>query len=275
MTVRNFVPKVWSTRLLAHLDKNLVYGDIVNKEYEGEIKDHGDSVKINQIGDVTIKDYAGTVDDPEELTASQVNLDIDKAKYFNFQVKDIDTAQANVNILDGGTQRAGYGLGDKIDQDIAALVAQADIDGGSHELTVENAYDTIVDLGVKLDENNVNRTDRFIVLPPFVLGLLAKDPRFTKDYSVLANGVVEGAYVGGFEVRMSNNVPKATKYFNVMAGSKSAVAFAGQVSQIEGYRPEKAFSDAVKGLYVYGAKVIQPKALAQIKVAPFVETPAG
>ncbi|MDK0558295.1 P22 phage major capsid protein family protein [Clostridium perfringens] len=266
MSVKNFIPQIWSARLLANLDKNLVYANAVNRDYEGEIKKFGDTVKINQMGDVTVKDYkGGVIEDPEELNSNQTILTIDQAKYFNFKVDDVDKAQANVTLVDKGMGRASYAVQDVIDKFIAALVKDAKIKVGNTskpvEITVANAYDTLVDLGVELDNKNVPRVGRFVILPPFYLGLLSKDPRFTKDFKILENGVVDGATVSGFKIMMSNNVPFASSNYSIMAGIDMAISFAGQVTEVEAYRPEKSFSDAMKGLYVFGAKVVQPDCL--------------
>ena len=266
MSVKNFIPQIWSARLLANLDKNLVYANAVNRDYEGEIKKFGDTVKINQMGDVTVKDYkGGVIEDPEELNSNQTILTIDQAKYFNFKVDDVDKAQANVTLVDKGMGRASYAVQDVIDKFIAALVKDAKIKVGNTgkpvEITVANAYDTLVDLGVELDKKNVPRVGRFVILPPFYLGLLSKDPRFTKDFKILENGVVDGATVSGFKIMMSNNVPFASSNYSIMAGIDMAISFAGQVTEVEAYRPEKSFSDAMKGLYVFGAKVVQPDCL--------------
>ena len=266
MSVKNFIPQIWSARLLANLDKNLVYANAVNRDYEGEIKKFGDTVKINQMGDVTVKDYkGGVIEDPEELNSNQTILTIDQAKYFNFKVDDVDKAQANVTLVDKAMGRASYAVQDVIDKFIAALVKDAKIKVGNTskpvEITVANAYDTLVDLGVELDNKNVPRVGRFVILPPFYLGLLSKDPRFTKDFKILENGVVDGATVSGFKIMMSNNVPFASSNYSIMAGIDMAISFAGQVTEVEAYRPEKSFSDAMKGLYVFGAKVVQPDCL--------------
>ena len=128
MSIKNFIPTLWSARLQANLDKKLVYADVVNHDYEGEIKKLGDKVKINQIGPITIKDYLTgdgapkKLADPEEVTSTQQELVIDKAKYFNFKVDDIDAAQANVKLVDKAMDRASYAIGDVIDQHIASFV---------------------------------------------------------------------------------------------------------------------------------------------------------
>lgn len=272
MTIKNFIPTLWSARLQANLDKKLVYANVVNHDYEGEIKNVGDKVKINQIGPITIKDYLTganstprTIEQAEQVTSTQQELVIDQAKYFNFKVDDIDKTQANVNVVDKAMDRASYAIGDVIDQFIAAFVKDAGIKIGSSsspiDIDVVNAYDQLVDLAVKLDENNITRSGRFCVIPAWYLGMLSKDPRFTKDFKVLENGVVDGADVAGFKLRMSNNVPVTASKYSIMAGTELAISYAGQLTEIEPYRPENSFSDAVKGLYVYGAKVVEPKAL--------------
>lgn len=275
MSFTNFIPTIWSARLLANLDKNLVALQFVNRDYEGTIKSFGDTVKINQLGNITIKDYDGTdIDDPEEIDSSQQTLTIDQAKYFNFSVKDVDKAQANVNLLDGSMKRASYGMSDVIDQDIFTVMSEgAGVTQGTAsnpiEIDVKNAYDTLVDLGVLLDEKNVPISGRKIVLPHWYLGLLAKDPRFTRDMSILANGVVEGGTVGRFSLLASNNLKTGTGgIVHVPAGLTDATTFANQVVEVEAYRPEKNFSDAMKGLNVWGRKVIQKDALANFIIKP-------
>lgn len=118
MSVTNFIPTIWSARLLAHLDKKHVYAALVNRDYEGEIKNYGDTVKINQIGDITIQDYQKGKDiaDPEDLSGDQTILVIDQAKYFNFAIDDVDKAQVNPKLMDAAMQRAAYGMNDVTDQ---------------------------------------------------------------------------------------------------------------------------------------------------------------
>ncbi|AIQ11337.1 P22 phage major capsid protein family protein [Paenibacillus durus] len=269
MSVQNFIPTIWSARLNESFKKNLVYGNIVNTDYEGEIKGQGSTVKINSIGAVTIGTYdkAAGIGNPQELDSSQTNLIIDQAKYFNFSVNDIDAAQANVNLLDGGIVEAAYGLADVVDQYIAGFYTEVKAENvigtAATPVTpaVNSAYDYLVDLGVILDENDVPETDRFLVIPPWYYGLLLKDPRFTKDAAVIRTGYVGD--IDNMRVYKSNNVPisSSTKY-HIMAGHKSAISFAGQVDSVEAFRPEKQFSDAIKGLQVFGAKCIKPEGLA-------------
>lgn len=272
MSVQNFIPTVWSAKLNESLKKSLVFGNVVNNDYQGDAK-FGNTVKINSIGAITIGDYdkANGTGEPEELNSAQTTLLIDQQKFFNFKVEDIDKAQSNVDLLEGAMKEAGYGLADVADQYIASfyteVVAGNTIGNDTTPIvpTKDNAYDYLVDLGVKLSEANVPKSDRFVVVPEFFYGLLQKDARFVKDPAVLATGYIGS--VNGMTVYTSNNVANtAGSKYKVMAGHKSAIAFASQIDSVEAYRPEKSFSDAMKGLQVYGAKVIKPSALAVLTV---------
>lgn len=180
MSVENFIPTIWSARLLRHLDKRHVYLNLLNRDYEGEIKNFGDTVKVNQIGEVTIKDYekGKDIDAPEDLSGEQQELKIDQAKYFNFSVDDVDNAQTNPKLMDKAMERAAYGMNDVVDAFAANLLAinvHADNCIGSEETpktpTKETAYDLLVDLGVKLTEANVPTVGRWVVIPAWYHGL--------------------------------------------------------------------------------------------------------
>ena len=274
MAFTNFIPEVWSARLLEHLDKVHVYAGLMNRDYEGDIRAYGDTVHINQVGDITISDYTGSdISDPQELDSTMLDLVIDKAKYFNFQIKDVNNAQSNPKLVDAAMQRASYGMNDVIDQYLASLLL-AGVDEGNVLYgdtdavtpTSANAYDYLVDLGVVLNEANVPIMGRWVVVPPWFHGLLLKDPRFVGNGTGYSQAVLQGGLVGeaaGFQIHLSNNVPNTSgSKYKVIAGTNAAGAFAEQLVELEAYRLEKNFSDAVKGLHVYGAKVIQPKALA-------------
>ena len=276
MSVANFIPTLWSARLLAHLDKAHVYAALVNRDYEGEIKNYGDTVKVNQIGDVTIKNYVKgqDIDDPEELNGDQQELKIDQAKYFNFSIDDVDNAQTNPKLMDEAMQRAAYGMNDTTDGFLANLMAVGAINSGDNlgsddvplVPTAETAYDMLVDLGTDLTEKNVPTMGRWVVVPAWFHGLLLKDKRFVGNGTDYNKALIEGGEVGvaaGFKVNLSNNVPNTTgTKYKIIAGTNAAASFAEQILKTEAYRPEKRFSDAVKGLHVYGAKVFQGKCLS-------------
>lgn len=280
MAFATFIPTIWSARLLAHLDKAHVYANLVNRDYEGEIKNFGDKVKINQIGDITIKNYTKNTDiaAPEAVDGSGQELEIDQAKYFNFAVDDVDNAQSNPKVMDDAMQRAAYGMNDVTDGFLAGLMAVGAINNGSNlgddttplVPTATTAYDMLVDLATDLTEKNVPMAGRFVVVPAFFHGLLLKDQRFVGNGTDYNKALIEGGEVGvaaGFAVNISNNVPNTsgTKY-KIIAGTRAATSYAEQILKTEAYRPEKRFSDAIKGLHVYGGKVVQGRSLSVLTV---------
>lgn len=274
-----FIPTVWAARLLVALDKSLVYGqaNVCNRDYEGEIREAGNTVKIASIGDVSVADYVKNTDigEPESLTDEEQTLLIDNAKYFNFYVDSVDRAQANANIMDEAMRRSAWSLRAAADTFLAAAMESA-VPSGNKIGTVgdpvvptkDDAYEYLVDLGVLLDEGNVPIDDRFVIVPAWFHGLLLKDDRFVRSGTFrgdarLANGEVGEA--AGFRILKSNNVPNTSgAKFKIIAGHRLATSFAEQVLDVQTYKPEKRFGDAVKGLHVYGAKVVRPAALAML-----------
>lgn len=271
MAVTNFIPALWSARLLANLQANHVYANVVNRDYEGEISAMGDRVKINSIGKVTIASYTGAdINGAEDLNGSQKELVIDKANYFNFQVDDVDNAQSNPKLMDAGMSQAGFDLADAFDKEIAKAYLEAGHTMGNDTtplaLTKETVFDTLVDAFVKLDEANASREGRFVVVPAFVHGLLVKSDQFVSaSNDVAVNGLV--GRVAGFDVYVSNNVPQTAGKYKALAGTRQAISVAEQILSVEAYRPESRFSDAVKGLHVFGIKVVQPQALVALTVS--------
>ena len=276
MALDNFIPTVWSARLLENLQKALVYGQtgVINRDYEGEIKNVGDTVKINAIGAITVGDYTknGTIGAPQQLSSDQKMLTIDQAKYFNFFVDDIDAVQTKPKVMDAAMREAAYALRDAADQYIASLytgVAAGNTIGDDTTPivpTASNAYEYLVDMGVLLDEANVPQAGRWVIVPPWFYGLLLKDDRFVKSGTPQGDSVLRNGQVGeaaGFTVLKSNNVPNdaGTKY-KIVAGHPMAWSFAEQILKLEAYRPQDRFADAVKGLHVYGAKLVRPQAIA-------------
>lgn len=274
MSIATFIPTIWEARLLAHLDKALVYGNLVNRDYEGDIRQQGDTVKINQIADITVRDYKkGTDITIDDVDGTPTTLTISQDKYFAFKVEDVDAAQANVNLIDAAMARASYAMRDVVDQYIASFHASAGVtDGLGNDTTplsitsATKAYESLVDMKGALDDANVPADGRFVVVPSQFYGFMLKDSRFvaagtTKTDSVLANGYIGTA--AGFQIYQSNNVPntKGAQY-KILAGTRAAISFAQQITSTEALRMEKAFSDMVRGQLVYGAAVVQPKALA-------------
>jgi N4-gp56 family major capsid protein len=271
----SFIPEIWSSKILVGLQKALVYGQpgVVNRDYEGDIAMQGDTVRIKSLSNPTIATYTknSTTITPETLTDAQRALYIDQAKYFAFEVDDIDQAQGTGGDLETALQAATYGLRDAADQYIVGLYTGADSAnqiGTVSVTTAALAYTQLRKLSVKLDEANVPQEGRWVVVPPWYHGLLLEEDKFVRvDASGsdqgLRNGIIGRAL--GFDVLKSNNAPLVTgDDYAVMAGHPMAISFAEQIVKVETYRPENAFSDAVKGLHVYGAKLVRPSAIATV-----------
>ena len=274
MAIETFIPEIWSARLLYALENAHVATNFVNRDYDGIIKQQGDTVHINTIGNITVKDYTKNTDiaDPEVLSTADQTLVINQCKYFNFQVDDVDKAQAAGELVDTAMTRAAYALADTADafllKTIAEGAASGNIIGSASSpvaLTAANIYENIVKLRTLLDKSNVPNTGRSICVPPDVYALLLMDERFAKNtadagQNALINGLV--GRVAGFDVYMSNNVSGASNYFKVTAQTATATTYAEQIIKTEAYRLEKRFADAVKGMHVYGAKVTDSKQVA-------------
>lgn len=274
MAYTSLARSVWSARLNYNLMNSLVYGKLTNSDYEGDAA-NASVVKINNISAITVAPYVhGTgLSDPSNVDTTSIDLTLDQNQSFNFMVGDITKATTNINTVDGAMENAAYAIANAIDSYVAGLytgvdsgnflgtdIAPETIGIGAEEY---KAYDFIVDLGTILNKANVPFAGRFVIVPPDVLGLLAKDARFTSSPEVRANGIVEGQLISGMQVHMSNNCPNTDGDLNkIIAGSSKAIAFATALKEMESYRPDKFFADAVRGLQVYGAKLLNPKALA-------------
>lgn len=278
MAISNFIPEVWSADLLVALEKSLVYGagGVVNRDYEGEISQYGDTVHITSLADPTVGTYTAHTDITiEDVDDTAQTLLINQSRYFAFEVDDIEKRQARGDVMTEQARKAAYKLRDTADQYVASVMAAA-VDAGNiiaeATITAADAYDTLVDLAVILDEDDVPTEGRFVVVTPKFHGLLLKDDRFiaagdAAGSSTRANGMVGEA--AGFSVRKSNNVPNgpgAGAGKLIIAGSDIATTYAEQIVQVEAFRRELRFADAVKGLHLYGSKVVRPTALAAADV---------
>ena len=268
-----FIPEIYSAIMLTSLKKAHVYAQpgVVNRDYEGDIRGQGDTVKIRSMSRPTIGTYTkgSTTITPEQLTDAQRALYIDQSKYFAFELDDVDAAQSAGGELTTALQEATYGLRDVADQYVAGLYTGAQSAnqlGTIAVTTAAGAYTVLRRLRTALNKANVPMEGRYAIVPAFFEGLLLEDDRFVRvDASGsdqgLRNGIIGRAL--GFDVMMSNNAPLVTgDDWAVQAGHPSAIAYAEQIVKVETYRPDDSFSDAVKGLHVYGAKLIRPDAIA-------------
>lgn len=277
MAVTSFIPELWNARLLYALEKNHVATNLVNRNYEGEIKNAGDTVHINTLGAVSVRTYAqGTDLSYDALSTTDQTLEIDQQKYFAFSLDDVDKAQAAGDIMDTAMGRAAYSLADVSDAfllgKIAAGGSSSNYVGSSGSpvaLTTSNIYSSIVALRTALDKQNVPTQGRTLVVPPEAYALLLQDARFTSVQGI-ADGVITNGLVGrvaGFDIYMSNNVVKTsadTPVYSITAQVADATTYAEQIIKTEALRPEASFSDAVRGLHVYGAKVTRPEEIATL-----------
>lgn len=283
MGLENFIPQIWSAKLLVRLRKALVFASVVNNEYEGEITGYGDTVKINEIGSITVSDYTkyGALT-WQALTSAQKVLLIDQAKSFSFAIDDIDTAQMNPKIMNAAMDEAAYAIRDEIDKYIAGLWEGAGVINATNlgspssakSVSSGNVIEVLSYAARYLDESNVPTADRWIVIPPWlhqklllaeVGGISATAvPKVGPD--TIINGYV-GEALGFKNILVSNNVDYDSTTYHVMAGVRSAISYAGQVAKIKPVEREDYFDQGVKGLYLYGAKVVRPEALLAMHVA--------
>lgn len=281
MAVDTFIPEVWRAELLTALHKSLIFGqsNVSNHNYEGDIAQYGDTVHIGSLSAPSIGDYVKntTVIDPETLVTTDQTLVINVAKYFAFEVDDVDARQARDGgqLLTRAASEAAYKLADAVDQYLAGLmttgagntVAAVDVTSA----TPGGAYNVVLKLKLALDKANIPQDGRFLIVAPDFYAVLLSDPRFVDASQYGTNAPIMNGEVGrvlGFSVMVSNNVPAGTAGTSpavsnfVLAGHSMATTFAEQISKVEAYRPENSFSDAIKGLHLYGGKVVRPEALA-------------
>lgn len=270
MAITNFIPTVWSENLYRALDKEYVAVRHCNREFEGDIKAMGDAVKIVGVGNVTVSDYTKNTDmgTPETLSDSVRTLAIDQAKYFNFQIDDIDRAQATPKLMQEAMHLAASALANTADKYVFGLYEEAGstVEG---EVDVDTIIEKVIDAVEKLYENNVSKSENVVIeVSPAVAALILKAKvnltAETKD--VLESGCI-GA-ICGCKIYVSNNVVvDDSDYHKCLVRTTRSIAFAEQLSEIEAYRPEQRFADAVKGLHLYGAKVVYPEEMVLLDLS--------
>lgn len=265
----NFIPEVFSKLLQAKFYSKSILPEISNTDYEGEISGQGDKIVVRTVPAVTINDYAGTIT-TQELTTAKVEMLIDKAKYYSFKVDDVLAAQADINMLEAASTDASEGMRIAVETDVlSSAVTGATTIGAQTTITSSNILEEILTLSKTLDELNIPEEGRFIVLSPEFISML-KQSELRQAYltgdatSPLRNGLV--GMVDRFKVFQSNMVYTPGSgadagYTHVLAGHPKALSFASQFTNTETVRMESTFGDQVRGLKVYGSKVITPDAL--------------
>lgn len=291
----NFIPEIWSGKLIENFYDATVLAAISNTDYEGEIKGQGDTVNIRTTPNITIRDYVKgqnlVVENPDK---PKLQLLIDKGEYFACVEDDIDRVQSDINLMDQWSKDASEQMKVKIDQrvltdllpDISALnrgaaagrISQAfNLGTSAAPLTVSKdgaggttpVTDLIVDMGTVLDENNCPESGRFLVIPARMAGLIKKselkDASLSGDsQSVMRNGRL--GMIDRFTIYVSHNLNVSSGKFSIIAGTKMGFTFASQMTEMENIRSESTFGDIIRGLQVYGYKVVKPEALSSAVV---------
>lgn len=282
-----FIPEIWAGKLLTKLYAKQVLTAISNTEYEGTIKDHGDKVIVRTVPDGTIRDYVKGQDLVfEHLESPPVELLIDHGKYYGTVVDSIDLYQSDIKLLDAFATDYGEKMANAIDthvlasikagvhasnKDNTAGVISGDILLGAStnpfQITKENVIEFIIDCGVVVGEQNVPKEGCFMVVPEWFGGIISKsdlkDASMTGDgKSVLRNGRI--GVIWPFEVFLSNNLPTTSDTvtcWDVPFGNKMGLTYASQFVKTKRFEPEKTFGEGIKGLNVFGHKIMIPAAL--------------
>lgn len=287
-----FIPEIWSGKLIENFYDATVLSAISNTDYEGEIRRMGDTVNIRTQPNITIREYVKgqnlVVENPD---APKLQLLIDKGEYFSCVEDDIDRVQSDIKMMDMWSKDASEQMKIKIDQRVltdmlpdidaknkgaAAGAKSASFNLGTtgSPLTVTKdgassttpVIDLIVDMGTVLDEANVPESDRFLVIPAKMAGLIKKselkDASLTGDSTTpLRNGRL--GMIDRFTIYVSHNLNVASGKTSLIAGHKMGFTFASQMTEMESLRAQSTFGNIVRGLQVYGYKVVKPEALLQ------------
>ena len=275
MSVTNFISTVWSENLYTSLDKRYVAVANCSRDYEGEIRGKGSVVKICGVGEVNVGDYTKNTDMtvPQTLSDTVRELKIDQAKFFNFQIDDIDRAQSSPKLMDAAMKIAADALANQADRYVYSLYDQA---GNSitvdHYSSNESIINKIIEARRMLYEANVsNASDIVVEVSPVVAELLLKEKiaLAPENGESLETGCIGS--IAGCKIFVSNNIAVHSEgsidEHKCLIRTKRAIAFAEQLSEIDAYRPETRFADAVKGLHLYGAKVVYPFEMVTMTVS--------
>lgn len=272
-TVTQFQQTIWSKSILRSLEKITSLRNHCNFQYEKDSK-NAKEVKILSVNRPTIRTYVpGTAITRESATDSSLLMKIDQYRYFNFEVEDIVKAQSVPGLMEALTDEAGKGLALEGDKYVAELI-KAEVEAGNVDasdvvtLTKDNAMETVENGFATLYGNDCKVSDMFYleVSPKaFTTYRMALTELSTNNPEILKKGAV--GKINNAYVCIENLLPTGEgSVYNILRTDK-AVAFAEQIDKVEHYRPEDAFTDAVKGLYVFGGLVVRPKEIYVIKTA--------
>ena len=251
MAVTNFIPTIWEARLMAKFHERSV-GELITT---APTKIDGNKIVFNKVSDIALKDYEGTVNF-DDLTTSKVELPMDVKKYWAFKVDDVDAVQSAGELIDPHVAEAGYGLQEATDKLILDEALKT-----SHTVEGEKAYDVIVKANTQLNKHKVPKAERFAIVNAEALEELHLDARFVANYTVLENGIIEGAKINGVQLVFSEELNGGE--FAIVVLHKSAIGFGKQLEETEAMRLQNAFADGVRGLQVCGVKTLREEAVVK------------
>ena len=276
-TYSTFIPEIWSKKLNQMLEKNCVMMQCVNKNWEGEISQQGDTVKIITPADVTVSTLTGDDITYSTLSPKSQDLVIDQKKLFAFKIDDVAKVQSNTDIMEAHLANAKKAIEEV--QDSYLLAMHTDVTSsntvGSEEtpITLDKStiYENFVKLSLALKNSDAvySGIRPWVVINPNIESYLLQSPEFISAYNVADETLREGAIgrIAGMDVLVSTNLTDIDNKYYVLAGTNDAITFASQLARIESLRDKDSFSDLVRGLYLYGAKTVQPKALAKMIIS--------
>lgn len=264
MAVTNFIQTIWSKKIQDDLELKCKLVDNCLRTYEGDVK-YARSVKILGVGEPTIREYTGAAITVEAMSDRGQQLDIDQANYFAFHVDDVNQAQSVPGLMEEYQRKAVHGLAVKRDTFVANLIKGATNVTTATALTQEAVKEAIDDAIIALRERNFDE-DGVIEVTPAVynvfknclITLSTDNPEYLKKGKV-------GVY-DGFDVIMSNNMAKDTGHAYCDIRGKKAIAFAGQINEVEAMRDQTVFADLVRGLDTFGSKVIDENRIQVVKI---------
>jgi hypothetical protein len=266
MSVSNFIPTIWSDLINQAYAEASVFRPLANTSYEGEIRNFGDTVKINSINDFSTSTYSGSVT-YSEIDDSSLIMQINQKKYVAKTLDDVDAAQIKPKMAGEIARNFGRAFVADVEAYIASLYTEAGITDGSTgsvtAITSANVISTVGDMASAFDENEVPDDGRVAIVPPWLAQkiVLSGVIRDTDNSSILSAG-----YIGqfqGFQIYKSNRISKSgTSWYAPMFFRRNdTIAMAEQINEMEALRREDEFADAMRALMVYGAKVIKPESL--------------
>lgn len=276
-TYSTFIPEIWSKKLNQMLEKNCVMMQCVNKNWEGEISQQGDTVKIITPADVTVSTLTSDNITYTSLAPKSQDLVIDQKKFFAFKIDDVAKVQSNMDIMEAHLVNAKKAIEEVQDSYLLAMhtdVTESNTVGSeSSPITLDKStiYEHFVKLSLALKNSDAVHTGvrPWVVINPNIESYLLQSPEFIKAYNVADETLRDGAIgrIAGMDVLVSTNLTDIDNKYYILAGTNDAITFASQLAKIESLRDKDSFSDLVRGLYLYGAKTVQPKALAKMIVS--------